>query len=90
MVTLCSSVFSEREGYSSCACSLTLPKSAGIEASFTYTQLSQFIAHVQEQLGALELPPGTVVSSSLVNSVEFVVAFLATAEQGYVMYCDHE
>ena len=86
MTTLSSTLFAPRAGYDAQALAIELPASSGTPAKFTFAQLEGMVKHVQGQLAALNLAPGTAVSSSLINNAEFVAVFLATAEQGYVMY----
>lgn len=52
--------------------------------SVTYSELAALIDGVKAQLASLHLKKGTVICSSLVNSLEFVVVFLATAALGLV------
>jgi len=73
-----------RTGFCEDAKAIELPESTGTPASFTYAQLHGMIQNVRAQLAALSLPKGAVLSSSLINSAEFVAVFLATAEEGYV------
>ncbi|WFD42314.1 oxalate--CoA ligase [Malassezia psittaci] len=84
MATLSTAIFSEHAGYAADAVAIELPASAGTPAKFTYEQLQNMVKHVQGQLASLDLPPGSTVSSSLINNTEFVGVFLATAEQGLV------
>ena len=86
MTTLSSTLFAPRAGYDAQALAIELPASSGTPAKFTFAQLEGMVKHVQGQLAALNLAPGTAVSGSLINNAEFVAVFLATAEQGYVMY----
>lgn len=83
--TLVTSLFAPRTGYQEDAKAIELPASTGTPASFTYAQLHGMIQTVRAQLAALSLPKGATLSSSLINSAEFVAVFLATAEEGYVL-----
>lgn len=84
MTTIASLLAAPRPGFDAESLALELPASAGTQAKFTYAQITNFAQHVQKQLAALNLPPGTTVSSSLINNAEFVAVFLASSEQGYV------
>ncbi|WFD29415.1 oxalate--CoA ligase [Malassezia sp. CBS 17886] len=83
MATLGEALFTPRPNYSPDAVALQLPPSAG-GACVSYAQLAANVAHLQEQLGSLNLPQGAVVSSTLINNVEFVAVFLATAQQSFI------
>ncbi|WFD21775.1 oxalate--CoA ligase [Malassezia equina] len=82
--TLVTSLFAPRTGYQEDAKAIELPASTGTPASFTYAQLHGMIQTVRAQLAALSLPKGATLSSSLINSAEFVAVFLATAEEGLI------
>lgn len=86
--TLVASLFAPRTGYKEEAEAIQLPASTGTPATFTYAQLHSMIQSVRAQLAALSLPAGSAISSSLINSAEFVAVFLATAEEGYVECID--
>ncbi|WFD18096.1 oxalate--CoA ligase [Malassezia caprae] len=82
--TLVTSITTPRNGYREDAMAIELPASTGTPASFTYAQLHGMIENVRAQLAALSLPKGATLSSSLINSAEFVAVFLATAEEGLI------
>lgn len=83
--TLANAVFQQRDGFRPDAEVIELPKSTGTPQSYTYAQLHEMVTSVQAQLAGLQLPPGSTVSSSLINSAEFVAVFLATAAEGYAL-----
>ena len=82
--TLIASIFTPRMGYHADAEAIELPASSGKPMSVTYSELAALIDGVKAQLASLHLKKGTVICSSLVNSLEFVVVFLATASLGLV------
>ena len=81
---LIASIFTPRMGYRADAEAIELPASSGKPMSVTYSELAALIDGVKAQLASLHLKKGTVICSSLVNSLEFVVVFLATAALGLV------
>ncbi|WFD36345.1 oxalate--CoA ligase [Malassezia cuniculi] len=62
---------------------LAVPPSA-IEHKYTYGDLQTQVKAVQAQIASRGIARGGVVSSSLVNSPEFVAVFLATAAEGLI------
>jgi len=82
--TIVPSLFASRESYRRDAEAIELPASAGKPMSISYSELADLVHQVRAQLASWQLPKGTVVCSSLVNSLEFVVVFLATADLGLV------
>lgn len=60
-----------------------VPPSTG-DAQYSYGSLQEQVGGVQRQIASLGIERGGVVSSSLVNSPEFVAVFLATAAEGLV------
>ena len=82
--TIVPSLFASRESYRRDAVAIELPASAGKPMSISYSELADLVHQVRAQLASWQLPKGTVVCSSLVNSLEFVVVFLATADLGLV------
>lgn len=81
--------FKPRTGYTPSAPALILPPSSphahdGRPYPISYHHLAQLVGDVQSQLAALGLAPQDAVSSSLINGVEFAVAFLATGWQRLV------
>lgn len=78
--------FTPRKGYTPSAPALILPPSSphcrdGRPYAISYHHFAQLISDLQSQLASLGLSPQDVVSSSLINGVEFAVAFLATGWQ---------
>ncbi|KAK0549351.1 hypothetical protein OC846_003551 [Tilletia horrida] len=77
-------VFDSRQGFNSSAPAVILPPSAPVQATISYHDLHEIVLDFQAQLASLGLAPGQVVSSSLVNGIEFVVSFLATGAERLV------
>lgn len=82
--TIVPSLFAPRDGYRADAEAIELPPSTGKPLSVSYTELAALINQVKAQLASLQLPKGTVICSSLVNSIEFTVVFFATADLGLI------
>ena len=74
-------VFQPRSGYTPSAPALILPASSPTPFTFSYQKLHELVLHLQAQLATFGLSPGQVVSSSLINGVEFTLAFFATGAQ---------
>lgn len=75
------SVFAQRQGFDASATAIVLPKSSPTPFTFSYERLHALVLDLQAQLASFELAPGSAVSSSLVNGIEFTLAFLATGAQ---------
>ncbi|KAK0539276.1 hypothetical protein OC834_000127 [Tilletia horrida] len=77
-------VFEPRDGFAPSAPAVVLPASAPVQGTLSYATLHAIVLDFQAQLASLGLDPGTVVSSSLVNGIEFVVSFLAVGAERLV------
>ncbi|SNX83447.1 probable PCS60 - AMP-binding protein, peroxisomal [Melanopsichium pennsylvanicum] len=75
------SVFSPRQGLEATSPAIILPTSSPNPFTFSYSQLHSLVLDLQSQLASFNLVPGTSVSSSLGNGIEFTLAFLATGAQ---------
>lgn len=78
--------FTPRSGYTPSAPAIILPPSSphaqqGRPYIISYQQLHHLVLDLQAQLAGLGLEVGDVLSSSLINGVEFAVAFIATGAQ---------
>lgn len=82
--------FTPRSGYSPSSPAIILPPSSphaqasanpGRPFIISYHHLHHLVLDLQSQLAALDLKVGDALSSSLINGVEFAVAFLATGAQ---------
>lgn len=79
MTTLNKSIFTHPRD----SLAIVLPPSVG-EAQYTYGDLQEQVDALQRQIASRGIARGGVVSSSLVNSPEFVAVFLATAAEGLI------
>ncbi|KAL9940889.1 hypothetical protein V8E36_000377 [Tilletia maclaganii] len=77
-------VFEPRDGFDPSATAVILPASAPVQATISYADLHDIVLDFQAQLASLGFEAGKVVSSSLVNGIEFVVSFLATGAERLV------
>ncbi|EPQ31468.1 uncharacterized protein PFL1_00803 [Pseudozyma flocculosa PF-1] len=77
-------VFRPRQGYTPAAPAILLPASSPTPYTFTYHKLHSLVLDLQAQIASFGLDPSQVVSSSLINGVEFTLAFLATGAQRLV------
>jgi len=77
------SVFEPRKGYNLHAPAVILPapSASSSHISFSYQKLHSLVQDLQRQLASFGLQPGEVVSSSLINGIEFTLAFLATGAE---------
>ncbi|KDN52589.1 putative PCS60-AMP-binding protein, peroxisomal [Tilletiaria anomala UBC 951] len=79
------SIFEPRKGYSPVSPAIIIPSTSGKQSDhviFSYQRLQELVHGLQLQIAAFGFQSGQTVSSSLVNGIEFTVAFLATgAEQ---------
>ncbi|CAO1617375.1 unnamed protein product [Parajaminaea phylloscopi] len=79
--------FAPRRGYTPAAPAIILPPSSphaqgsNTPYSVSYHHLQHLVESLQIQLASLGLDVGQVVSSSLINGIEFAIAFLATGAQ---------
>jgi hypothetical protein len=80
------SVFEPRKGYNLHAPAVILPapSASSSHISFSYQKLHSLVQDLQRQLASFGLQPGEVVSSSLINGIEFTLAFLATGAERWV------
>lgn len=77
-------VFEPRKGYNAKAEALILPSSSPTPFKFTYDQLYKLVLDLQAQIASFGLSPGDAVSSSLINGIEFTLAFFATGAERLV------
>lgn len=77
-------VFESRNGYNAKAEAIILPASSPTPFRFTYEQLHKLVLDLQAQIASFGLSPGDAVSSSLINGIEFTLAFFATGAERLV------
>ncbi|PWN50811.1 putative PCS60-AMP-binding protein, peroxisomal [Violaceomyces palustris] len=77
-------VFQPREGHNPSATAIILPSSSPNPYRFTYHQLHNLVLDLQSQIASFGFKPSEVISSSLVNGIEFVLTFLATGAERLV------
>lgn len=77
-------VFESRKGYNAKAEAIVLPASSPTPFTFTYERLHNLVLDLQAQIASFGLSPGDAVSSSLINGIEFTLAFFATGAQRLV------
>ena len=78
------SVFTPRSGLEATTPAIILPASSPTPFTFSYDRLHALVLDLQHQLASFNLAPGSSVSSSLVNGIEFTLAFLATGAERLV------
>ncbi|KAN0061515.1 hypothetical protein ACQY0O_006362 [Thecaphora frezii] len=74
-------VFQPRQGYTPSAPAIILPPSSGAPYTFSYHKLHSLVLDLQAQIATFGFQPSHVVSSSLINGIEFTLAFLATGAE---------
>ncbi|PWZ00828.1 putative PCS60-AMP-binding protein, peroxisomal [Testicularia cyperi] len=74
-------VFQSRPGYKPNAEAIILPKSSPTPFTFTFQKLYDLVLDLQAQIASFGLSPGQAISSSLINGIEFTLAFFATGGQ---------
>ncbi len=78
------SIFQPRQNYGPATQAIVLPATAATQNQrvvYTYLELQRLAESLQAQIASFGLQPGEVVSSSLVNGIEFTVAFIATGAE---------
>ncbi len=78
------SVFAPRAGLEATTPAIILPASSPTPFTFSYDRLHTLVLDLQSQLASFGLQPGTTISSSLINGIEFTLAFLATGAERLV------